>query len=412
MALVLEQAPGRLDLSEITLDRPGAGEVVVQTAACAVCQSDVHFRDGLGSTPTPSVLGHEVAGRVVAVGSADGYLRPGDHVDGCMTVFCGQCRYCLTGQTVLCEGRAITVRPADAPPRLSRSGEPIHQFANLSGFAELLLVHERALVRIDDDIPPEAAALLGCAVVTGVGAVLNTAKVVAGETVLVVGCGGVGVNCIQGARLAGASRIIAIDTLTSKLDRARAFGATDTVQSGGELPVEEILELTAGGVDHAFEAVGRPSTAARILELTRRGGTATLVGMLPAQTRLSVSGNALMRIASCRDQPWARPGSASTSQATSSITGPVDCCSMSRSARASPSRTCKRRAPLSPPPSTSSARSSSSELRGAGYASVELRVMGQFAGPSERSPTPPERRDPRIEIIWVADTASDSVDVT
>ena len=293
-ALVLDYAPGRLERTEITLDEPRAGEVLVQTMACGLCQSDVHFRDGLVTAPTPTVLGHEVAGRAVAIGPDVRHVRPGDHVVGCMTVFCGECRYCLVGHTVLCEDRASTLRGPDAPPRLSRAGTPIHQFANLSGFAELLLVHERALVRIDDDIPLEVAALLGCAVVTGVGAVLNTARVAAGQTVAVIGCGGVGINCIQGARLAGASRIIAIDTVPSKLERARAFGATDVVASPGELPIDEVVELTGGGVDHAFEAVGRPATAARFVELTRRGGTATLVGMLPANTQLPVSGNALM----------------------------------------------------------------------------------------------------------------------
>ncbi len=293
-ALVLTEAPGRLVACEVVLDSPGPGEVLVRSRATGVCHSDVHFRDGLVETPLPSVLGHEVSGEVVAVGAGVTYLRPGDSVVGCMTVFCGECRFCLTGQTPLCEQRSATQRPHGAPPRLSRDGLAIHQFASLSAFADHLLVHERALVRVDDDVPFEVAALLGCAVVTGVGAVLNTAGVRPGQSVAVVGCGGVGINCIQGARLAGAARIIAIDVNPTKLELARLFGATDTVLAEADLPVAEVLELSRGGVDHAFEAVGSPALAGAVVALTRRGGCATLVGILPAGTHIAVSGGALL----------------------------------------------------------------------------------------------------------------------
>jgi S-(hydroxymethyl)glutathione dehydrogenase/alcohol dehydrogenase len=172
----------------------------------------------------------------------------------------------------------------------------LHQFASLSGFADHVLVHERALVRIDSDIRFDVAALLGCAVVTGVGAVLNTAAVRADETVAVIGCGGVGINCLQGARLAGARQIIAIDTNPHKLERALLFGATDTVLAAG-LSADEltatVVELSHGGVDHAFEAVGSVATATSLLGLTRRGGTGTLVGLLPAGARISVTAAAL-----------------------------------------------------------------------------------------------------------------------
>lgn len=293
-ALVLAAAPGRFVVMDIMVDEPGPGEVLVRSRAAGVCHSDVHFRDGLVSTSTPSVLGHEVSGEVVAVGAGVSYLRPGDHVVGCMTVFCGECSFCLTGHMTLCERRSVTQRPDGAPPRLSCDGMALHQFASLSAFADHLLVHERALVRVDEDLAFDIAALLGCAVVTGVGAVLNTAGVRPGESVAVVGCGGVGINCIQGARLAGASRIIAIDTNPAKLERARLFGATETVVSGPNFPAAEVLDLTRGGVDHAFEAVGSPALAGALVTLTRRGGSATLVGMLPAGAQISVPGAALM----------------------------------------------------------------------------------------------------------------------
>jgi S-(hydroxymethyl)glutathione dehydrogenase/alcohol dehydrogenase len=232
------------------------------------------------------VLGHECSGIVDAVGSQVTYLRPGDHVVGCLTAFCGECDYCLSGRMYICNGRGLT-RSRTAPPRLSRRGAPVTQFVNLSGFAELLLVHERALVKIDPSIPLDVAAVVGCAVTTGVGAAINTARIRPGQTVAVFGCGGVGLNVIQGARIAGAGRIIAIDRSETKATAALAFGATDAVVATPDI-VKSVIEMTSGGVEHAFEAVGLAVTAENAFRVLRPGGTATIVGLLPEHEKISI----------------------------------------------------------------------------------------------------------------------------
>lgn len=278
---------------DLALDRPQDREVRVRVAATGVCRSDLHFRDGQWTTfPLPLLLGHECAGVVEEVGRAVTYIAPGDHVVGCLTAFCGECRYCLTGRMFICEQVGLTRSPG-LPPRISRDGQPISQFVNLSSFAEQMLVHERALVKIDDDIPLDVAAVLGCAVTTGLGAVVNTAQVRPGETVAVVGCGGIGLNIVQGARLVGAGRIIAVDVAPTKLASAKRFGATDLVRAG-DGTVDEVTAMTAGGVDHAFEAVGRAATAQTAFKMLAPGGTATIVGMLPQGESIRVAGDALL----------------------------------------------------------------------------------------------------------------------
>ena len=280
-------------IDDLDLALPQEHEVLVRTAACGLCHSDLHFRQGKWTTfPLPMVLGHECSGVVEAVGSQVSYLRPGDHVVGCLTAFCGECDYCLSGRMYICSGRGLT-RPEGAPPRLSRRGVPISQFVNLSGFADMLLVHERALVKIDPAIPLDIAAVVGCAVTTGMGAVINTAAVRPGETVAVFGCGGVGLNVIQGARIAGAGRIVAIDRSEAKAKAALAFGATDAVAATAEI-VGTILELTGGGVDHAFEAVGVRAVAETAFQVLRPGGTATIVGLLPEGEPIAVNSTALL----------------------------------------------------------------------------------------------------------------------
>jgi len=292
--LVLESVGTPLRLvDDLVVDRPQTREVLVRVAATGVCHSDLHFRDGRWTTfPLPLVLGHECSGVVEAVGESVTYLRPGDHVVGCLTAFCGECSYCLTGRMFLC-AQAGLAREADRRPRLSRRGEPVSQFVNLSSFAEQMLVHERALVKVDADIPLDVAAVLGCAVTTGVGAVLNTARVEAGETVVVVGCGGIGLNVVQGARLASAGRILAVDRSPERLQDAMRFGATETLLAHDDV-VAAVLESTRGGVDHAFEAVGLSATAQTAFEMLAPGGTATVVGMLPEGDTISVSGTSLL----------------------------------------------------------------------------------------------------------------------
>ncbi len=278
-AAVLRSIPGELTIEEVQIDNPEPHEVLVRTVAAGVCHSDLHYLTGAYDTPIPTVMGHESAGVVEAVGEAVSYVSPGDHVITSLSVFCGHCEYCLSGRMALCP-HEDTMRPAGAPPRLSQDGETVHQYADVSSFAEQLLVHEHALVKVNPEMPLDRAALVGCAVTTGLGAVFRTAAVAPGETVAVIGCGGVGLSAIQGARIAGAGRIIAIDLVASKLDLARALGATDAIDASDVDPVEMVLELTSGGVHHAFDAIGRAQTPAQAFGMLRPGGTATIIGMI------------------------------------------------------------------------------------------------------------------------------------
>src|SRR6266581_3242188 len=195
----------------------------------AVCHSDLHFVDGYYQFPTPAILGHEAAGIVESVGPHVTEFTPGDHVIACLSVFCGHCSYCLTGRTHLCQSRPV--RTPQEPPKLTWNGSPVNQFANLSAYAEKMLVHENGLVKVKNDMPLDRAALIGCGVTTGVGAVLNTARVEAGTTVVVYGAGGVGLAAIQGAVIAGARMIIAVDVVAHKLQTAKQLGATHTVDA-------------------------------------------------------------------------------------------------------------------------------------------------------------------------------------
>jgi S-(hydroxymethyl)glutathione dehydrogenase/alcohol dehydrogenase len=292
-AAILDSAPGELVIDEVKLDAIGPREVLVHTVAAGLCHSDLHFMQGLYPYPLPAVLGHESAGIVEAVGEQVTDIRVGDHVVSCVSGFCGACRYCLSGRPYLCDKVGLT-RPAGASPRLSRGGAPIFQFFDLASFAEQLLVHEHLLVRIDPDMPLDKAALIGCGVTTGVGAVLNTAGVRPGETVAVIGCGGIGLNAIQAAALVGAGRVIAIDRLASKLVMARLFGATDVIDASNVDPVVAVRELTDGGVDHAFEAIGLKATAEQAFNMLGKGGTATVIGMVPVGQRLEIDATQLI----------------------------------------------------------------------------------------------------------------------
>ena len=282
-----------LEIVEIDVDDPGPNEVLLRTAACGVCHSDLHYMQGSIAGPRPPVVpGHEPAGVVEAVGAGVASVAVGDHVVACTSMFCGSCTQCQLGRPHLCTDTAYCVRPKGAPPRLSLDGQPLGQFANLSGFAERMLVHERAVVKIPDEIPLDRAALVGCAVTTGVGAALNTAEVAPGSSVAVFGCGGVGTSVIQGARLAGARQIIAVDLLDHKLEKARHFGATDVINpsDGSEDPiVRRIKRLSAGGVDFAFDAVGLPDLAANCLYALAPRGLAVIVGAIPQGMTLELA---------------------------------------------------------------------------------------------------------------------------
>ena len=293
-AAVLRSSPGKLEIEDVSLDAPGPREVVVRTVAAGLCHSDLHFMEGKFPCPLPTVLGHESAGVVEAVGDQVSYVRPGDHVITCLSVYCGACEYCLTGHLSLCDQKAATQRPAEGPQRLSQDGAEMWQFFNLSSFAEQMLVHEHALVKITKDMPLDRAALIGCGVTTGLGAVFNTAKVEPGTTVAVLGCGGIGLNCIQGAALAGAGRVIAVDTLPFKLDLARELGATDVVDASSGDAVAQVRELSGGGVHYAFEAIGLKASAEQAFAMLRRGGVATVIGMIPVGQSVEIPGYELL----------------------------------------------------------------------------------------------------------------------
>ena len=209
-AAVFHGAKQPLTIEEIVVDKPMPREVLVRTMATGVCHSDLHFVDGLYPMAAPTILGHEGAGIVEAVGDQVRHVKPGDHVIMCLSVFCGRCDRCITGESFLCRSPEVRRGPGDAP-KYTWNGNPVGQFANLSTYAEQCLVHENAVVKIRDDMPFEGAALIGCGVTTGVGAAMNTAAVRPGSTVVVFGAGGVGLSAIQGARIAGARTIIAVD---------------------------------------------------------------------------------------------------------------------------------------------------------------------------------------------------------
>lgn len=292
-AALLEQAPGELVVADVTLTDPEADEVLVRTAACGLCHSDLHIIEGNLPTKFPALLGHEAAGVVTAVGDNVDDFAVGDHVVGCLSVFCGTCRECAIGNTFLCENRRALSTRADGTSRVWRGDESVAQMSGLGGFAEQMLVHRNGIVRVPDDLPLHLGALLGCAVITGVGAVFNSAQVRAGSTVAVIGVGGIGLNIVQGARLAGAERIIAVDLNPEKLALAETFGATDVVDGSDGDAVGTVVELTGGGVDAAFEAIGLNATAQQAFQMIRPGRTAYLVGLPAVGANIDLPGTAM-----------------------------------------------------------------------------------------------------------------------
>lgn len=293
-AAVLRAIDQPLSVEDVEVADPGPFEVVVRVAAAGLCHSDVRFMEGSYPVPLPAVLGHESAGVVEAVGDSVTHVGPGDHVITFLSVFCGTCDFCVTGQTHQCANREATQRRVGEAPRLSIDGEPLHQFLNLASFAEEMLVHENAVVKVTDEMPLDKAALLGCGVATGLGAVFNTAGVRPGETVAVVGCGGVGLSAVQGARIAGAGTILAVDRIDEKLDLARELGATHTVNAVSADVVETARELTdGGGFDYAFEAIGSAATAAMAFGMIRNGGSAVVIGLIPVGQIVNIPGHEL-----------------------------------------------------------------------------------------------------------------------
>ena len=288
-AAVLRELKKPLVIEEVTLDDAGPGQVLVKTAASGVCHSDLHFIEGLWPSSLPAVLGHEAAGVVEEVGPGVTHVEPGDHVVLLFVPFCGICSYCTTGRPNLC-GRART-----RSQTIHIGDQAIAPFASMSSFAEYMVVPEGGLVKIRKDLPLDKAALVGCGVMTGVGAVINTAKVEPGASCAVIGTGGVGLNVIQGCAISGAERIIAIDIHPNKLEMAREFGATHFVDASKEDAVAKVQEITGGGADYAFEVIGLPSAITQAFDMVHRGGEAIVVGMSPAGSEVTVSAPAFLQ---------------------------------------------------------------------------------------------------------------------
>ena len=278
-------------VDDLELDAPKDNEVLIRMAASGVCHSDLSIVNGTIYYDPPVAIGHEGAGVVEHVGAGVSYVRPGDHVVLSFVSYCGECQMCQRDRVNLCDGfSARRGYLLDDTCRLhNKAGKPIPQMARIGTMSEYTVVPKQSLVKIDSHYSLEKAALVGCGVTTGVGAVLNTAKVEPGSSVVVIGTGGVGLNAIQGAVLASAERIIAVDRVDKKLDFARGFGATDVVNASEGDPVEAVKQLTGGkGVDYAFEVIGNPKTIEQAYVMIRRGGTAVVVGVAHADTRVSL----------------------------------------------------------------------------------------------------------------------------
>ena len=291
-AAVLTSQPGRAEVEDLDIDVPARNEVLLRVEVAGLCHSDLHFMEGKFRTRLPTVLGHESAGIVEAVGADVRYVVPGDHVVCCTSVFCGRCRQCLSGHPYRCTDTAATMRARGERSRLVRhDGSAVHQFSHLGGFAEMMLVHENAVVKVGADLPFDVAAILGCAILTGTGAVFRSARVEPGSRVCVMGAGGIGLAAIQAARITGAEVIIAVDLSEEKLQLARRLGATHTVNAGDvEDVVKEVQRIAGGGVDNSFEAIGLKSSAEQAFRMLDIGGTATVIGMVPSDQPIEVQG--------------------------------------------------------------------------------------------------------------------------
>lgn len=285
-AAILREVNRPLVVADVDVQEPREGEVLVRIVAGGVCHSDLHAIHGDIPTPLPVVAGHEGAGVVEAVGPGVTSVRPGDHVVLLWRASCGTCYFCSRARPALCDlGANVrwTGKLRDGTTRFRWQGQEINHFGGVSSFGEYSVLLAEAVIPIRKDVPLEKAALVGCAVMTGVGAVTNTARVLPGSSVVVVGSGGVGLNVIQGAALVGAERIIAVDLLDNKLEYARQFGATHAVNASREDVVAAVRELTEGrGADYAFEVVGTAKTISQALAVVRRGGTAVAIG-IPAR---------------------------------------------------------------------------------------------------------------------------------
>ncbi|TSE01149.1 Zn-dependent alcohol dehydrogenase [Skermania sp. ID1734] len=286
-AAVLTTINEPLELTTIRVDDPEPHEVRIQVTNVGLCHSDLHYMTGTVPTDLPVVVGHEVAGVVEAVGSQVSDLRPGDRVVGALTPSCGNCTNCEAGRSTQCQ-RVEEVRRRPRAAFQTMAGKPIARLGDIGAFSQHILMRQNSLVKLPDDVPLHVGCLLSCCIITGVGAVFRGAQVRPGSTVAVIGCGGVGSAIIQGARLAGASAIVAIDLDDDRLKAARGYGATHVINGVADDIVQELHDQIGDGVDYAFEAVGSARTAATALALVRPTGTACLVGIAPAGAEISV----------------------------------------------------------------------------------------------------------------------------
>ena len=296
-AAVLTEVNKPLQILDLEQEGPKAGEVRVEVKAAGVCLSDYHIMNGDWPLPLPMVLGHEAAGIVVELGLGVDNVKKGDHVIFSFRPNCGHCRYCAQGRSVICTGHNDSPRwrMHDGTSRVKLNGEPVNQMARIGTFSQFVVCPAEQVVSVRRDLPWTHAAIIGCSVATGVGAAIRHAKVEAGSSVLVVGCGGVGLNVVQGAKLAGAKTIIACDLLDNKLGFAREFGATHTINAKKEDTVKRVQELTGGlGVDYAFDAIGGAQTAVTCVEAVAPGGHAVLVGIPAFSARAPVSPSAMV----------------------------------------------------------------------------------------------------------------------
>ncbi|MGX9787803.1 zinc-binding dehydrogenase [Mycobacterium sp. MMS18-G62] len=293
-AMIVRELGARFVLEDVDVASPVGREVLVEVKASGLCHTDLTFSKAHFGPSPPFLLGHEVAGIVAAVGPGVTELSVGDHVVGCLVQTCGKCESCVTGRTFLCLHPEETLRASGEAPRLTIGGESVDQGFGLGGFAQKALVHENQLVKVNDKIPFPQAALLGCCVVTGAGSVLNSANTQAGDSVVIIGAGGVGLSAVNGAQIAGATTIIVVDIFDETLEKARRFGATHTINSTSVDAVAEVTAITGRGADAVFDFVGLPAVTRSALKMVRPGGGLYLIGALDPTATITLSGLSLI----------------------------------------------------------------------------------------------------------------------
>jgi S-(hydroxymethyl)glutathione dehydrogenase/alcohol dehydrogenase len=291
-AAVLYEPNTPLKIEKVTLDEPQANEVLVRIVATGVCHSDLHFMKGEMPVPVPVVPGHEGAGIVEKVGSGVTTLQPGDHVVMMVAFSCGKCRYCIDGKPTMCVENLPIQSMATLPGggiRLHKGKQALNHMFGLASYAEHAVVHERSCVKVREDAPLDVLCLLGCGTSTGIGAAINSTGIKPGESIAIFGCGGVGLSAVMGAKLAGAGKIIAVDTLDKKLKMAQKLGADHLIDASVDDPMIKVMELTGGGADYALECIGNVNVMTQAFASIRFGGKFIVVGMAPLGTVFSIA---------------------------------------------------------------------------------------------------------------------------